>query len=180
MLQFNLVWTALQFEALLFHLLPSLWWKSRSHRLIDLPHIVHFPLCLRTASSPAPLIRSAIEIVVMRTILNTDYSIKYRNMHVLMDKCLILNDILSAADTLKIKLQFGTDCIRKLYAWGSISMHYALTMKHHEIWNALRFVQNLPSTGLIICQDDQQWRHIDSILDYLFANGKIEVQWITP
>jgi hypothetical protein len=51
-------------------------------------------------------------------------------------------------------------------------------MKHHEIWHALRFVQHLASGGLIICQDNQPGQNIDSILDYLVANGKIKIQTI--
>ena len=126
--------------------------------------------------TPAPLIRSALEIIILRTVFNTKYSIKYKGRKVLIENSLILNDILSAADRLKIQFQFGTDCIRKLYSGGSISTHYALRMKHHEIWHSLRFIQHLRYAGLIIGKDEDAGQIMDSLLDELISDGKIRIK----
>lgn len=125
--------------------------------------------------TPAPLIRSALEIIILRTIFNTKYSMKYKGRKVLIENSLTLNDILSAADRLKIQFQFGTDCIRKLYSWGSVSTHYALRMKHHEIWYSLRLIQILRYAGLIIGKDEDAGWVMDSLLDQLISNGKIRI-----
>ena len=112
----------------------------------------------------------------MRTVFNTKYSKKYKGKKVSIENSLIFNDILSAADRLKIQFQFGTDCFRKLYSWGSISTHYASRMKHHEIWHALRFIQHLPLAGLIIGKDEDRSKIIDSLLDDLIEHDKISIK----
>jgi hypothetical protein len=125
--------------------------------------------------TPVPLIRSALEIMILRTVFNTKYSIKYKDRKVLIENSFVLNDILSAADRLKIQFHFGTDSIRKLYSWGSISTHYALRMRHHEMWHSLQIIQHLRYAGLIIGKDEEAGQIMDSLLDELILDGKIRI-----
>jgi len=92
--------------------------------------------------SPSPLIRSALEVIIARTVLNTKYSNKYNSKAVYLQNDFSLHDILNAADKLANPFQFGTNHIRGIYNWGSISTHRANSPQHCEMWYSLRFIEH--------------------------------------
>jgi hypothetical protein len=126
--------------------------------------------------SPAPLIRSAIELIITRTVFNTEYSSKYKGKTVFLKKNFQLDDILKASEKMGIQFQVCADNIKRFYTWGSMSTHKGSRMEHCEIWHALRSAQHIASGGLIICEDAKLGEQIDRILDRLLINDKIMIQ----
>ena len=126
--------------------------------------------------TPTPLIRSAIEVMIIRSVLSTEQSKKHNGKSIKEEPDFKLKDVLNAADSLGIQVSFGTDSIRRLYGLGSISVHKAQRVPHAEIWYALHFADNL-KRGILIVQDkDKVSETLDLLLDELIDKNKISIE----
>jgi hypothetical protein len=123
--------------------------------------------------TPSPLIRSLLESQTVRMLLSPPVGSKHAGKQVLLFADFSFSDILNALDVLKVTGLVETDIVRRLYSWGSVSVHYAYSMRHASIWYALFLASSLVST----LQDEVKVNpYIDQILDYLTSKGKITIQ----
>jgi hypothetical protein len=124
--------------------------------------------------TPTPLIRSVLEIMITRGILNTEYSSKYRGRQIEPERNFRLDDILDAVQNTNYEFTIGTDSIRRLYDWGSISVHRGSRMRHSQMWYALVVIGQIRN-GLIVAKPHEVSKVWDDILDELIREGVIRI-----
>jgi hypothetical protein len=129
--------------------------------------------------TPTPLIRSALEVLIFRTILSPEdssaYQGRYRGRKIEVQRSLQLEDILNAAKKFNYKFSIGTDGVKRLYELRSISIHRAWRISHSSMWYALHVVNRIRSSGLITIEDAKLSKAFDNILDELVKEQKIKI-----
>jgi hypothetical protein len=124
----------------------------------------------------SPLIRSVLEVILTRNILQTDQSKKFKKKIITILPGFQISDILNAADKVGVQVSIGTDSLRRIYEWGSISVHRAWRMQHVEMWYAWFAVNNI-RRGIFVLNNNQRIESVvDSLLHYLEDKGKIKIE----
>jgi hypothetical protein len=124
--------------------------------------------------TPPPLIRSALEVIISRTMLDPNHSSKYSGQRVEVQKGFGLSDLLNAADKFKYPFAISTDAVRRMYEWGNISTHRAWRMRHSEMWYTLVNIQQI-TQGILAIEDNEVSKAWDDILDELIKNNLIKI-----
>ncbi len=125
--------------------------------------------------TPSPILRSALEVIITRTLLDTDHSGRYRRRRVVVERSFEMADILNVVDNLHVRFLIGTDVVRRMYEWGNISTHRGTRMRHTEIWYLLNAIQQITQQGIVQIPDNQVNQAWDDILDALVARGVITI-----
>jgi hypothetical protein len=122
--------------------------------------------------APFPLVRSYIEILITRSLLNTKYSNKYKDKNIVVLKSFKKDDIwwlmreLSAGTELQI---FATSL---LYDWGSMSVHRAIRILHSMMWYSIIFTGVLSNMLADVKLEPDK---LDIIIDDLVTKNKVSV-----
>jgi hypothetical protein len=125
--------------------------------------------------TPPPLLRSALEVIISRTLLDPNYSGNYRGHTVEVQRGFQMLHILDAADRFNYPFSISTEAVRRMYEWGNISTHRAWRMRHSEIWYLLVVIQQITHQGVVVIPDNQVSQAWDNILDELIARGVIRI-----
>jgi hypothetical protein len=125
--------------------------------------------------TPPPLLRSALEVIITRTLLNPNYSGRYRGHTVEVQPDFEMADILRAVNELQLRFTISTEAVRRMYEWGNISTHRGWRMRHTEIWYLLVAIQQITQQGIVEIPDDQVSQTWDNILDALIERGVIRI-----
>lgn len=123
--------------------------------------------------TPAPLIRSLLEVIITRAIADTSLSKKYQGKKVILLPDFEFADILRAMDNNNIRSIFETEIVRRIYEWASIGIHRGWRMRHSSTWYAL-FAAGTIGAGLN--NKSEMRKNLDVILDYLVSENKIQIQ----
>jgi hypothetical protein len=121
-----------------------------------------------------PLIRSAIELELSRTLLNPTEGTKYCKCQMSINKKFRLNTLLKAVEKEGVPLSFSTDTIRRLYEWGNRSTHFGYRMPHEQVWFAVLFAMQLEGNVIDRDSKNQTVKFIDQIISRLEKEN-----WIT-
>jgi hypothetical protein len=114
----------------------------------------------------SPLIKSALEIIIIRNILSTELSLNYKNKNLLLTKNFSFKDMLNSVHVLGYDISIGTDSMRRLYEWSSVITHKAYRPTHASIWYAL-FVTNSLRNGILNTKGKPINKVVDEIIDDL-------------
>ena len=118
-----------------------------------------------------PLIRTALEVAVIRTLLDIKKSTKYKDKEIVIKKELhLLDNLLRAADSIGLKLTLDSETIRRLYEWGNVVVHLARRMPHEEVWHSLVLASVVGEAD-----KSQAVSKIDSLLEKLQSEEIIEI-----
>jgi hypothetical protein len=117
-----------------------------------------------------PLVRSLIEVMVTRKLLNPRCSVKYKSSHILPLRGFDIRELMK-------KMNVGSTCqrdsVERIYDWASISLHRAIRMPHSGIWYSLLFTETILSNMLNNIQ--RVGPQLDSFLENLQSDKKIEI-----
>lgn len=134
----------------------------------------HLMLERRIRGWPAiPIIRTALELTVLRTLLDTKYSKKYKDRRILV-KNIKFTDLINACKFIGVELQFGRDSLRRLYDWANETVHWGTRFPLEQIWLSLRITENL-RRGVIDLRGKTAEKVADSLLERLRDLDKIEI-----
>jgi hypothetical protein len=122
--------------------------------------------------TPFPLMRSYIEVLLTRSLLNTKYSNKYKDRNIVLLKDFKTDDIWWLMRQFNAGTLLQIHATSLLYDWGSMSVHRAIRMLHSMMWYSIIFTDILVGIlqGVRIDPDK-----LDSIIDNLLTNNKIKV-----
>jgi|SRR5215204_3384200 hypothetical protein len=84
--------------------------------------------------APFPLVRSYIEVLITRSLLNTKYSNKYKDKNIVVLKSFKKDDIWRLMRELNAGTELQIFATTLLYDWGSMSVHRAIRILHSMMW----------------------------------------------
>jgi hypothetical protein len=122
--------------------------------------------------TPFPLMRSYIEVLITRSLLNTKYSNKYKGRNILVQKDFKKDDIWWLMRQLNAGTELQIFTTSLLYDWGSMSMHRAIRVLHSMMWYSIIFTDVLVGMIASVKIDPNK---LDSIIDSLVVNNKVIV-----
>jgi hypothetical protein len=120
--------------------------------------------------TPFPLLRSYMEVLITRTLLNTEYSNKYRGKNIVMLKGFKSADIWNLMRTMNAGSDLQVCATSLLYDWGSMSVHRAIRTPHSLMWYSLIFTDILNNMLAGIKIEPEQ---LDNIIDKLVTDNKV-------
>lgn len=122
--------------------------------------------------TPFPLIRSYIEVRIVRTLLNTEYSDKFRGRNIIVQKSFRSADIWAIMRTANAGSELQTYATSLLYDWGSMSVHRGIRTLYSLMWYSLIFANTLDS---MLAGAQLTSERLDNIIDKLVADKKVIV-----
>jgi hypothetical protein len=122
--------------------------------------------------APFPLLRSYIEVLITRSLLNTKHSVKYKDKNILVLKNFKKDDIWWLMRQFNAGTQLQICATSLLYDWGSMSMHRAVRVLHSMMWYSIIFTDILVN---ILASVKIEPDKLDNIIDILTTNNKISV-----
>lgn len=144
---------------------------------ISASHIRHgvFELLLRGnlgRYAPFPLLRSYIEILITRSLLNTKYSNKYKGKNIVVLKSFKKDDIWQLMRELNAGTELQIFATSLLYDWGSMSVHRAIRILHSMMWYSIIFTDVLSNVLASVKLEPDK---LDIIIDDLMTKNKVSV-----
>jgi hypothetical protein len=125
--------------------------------------------------TPPPLLRSALEIIITRTLLDPNYSVRHRGSRVIVESGFEMADILRAVNELHLRFTISAEAVRRMYEWGNISTHRGWRMRHSEMWYLLVVIELIIQQGIVKIPDNQRSQAWDNILEALAARRVITI-----
>lgn len=122
--------------------------------------------------APFPLVRSYIEVLITRSLLNTKHSNKYNNKRIVVLKSFKKDDIWRLMRELNAGTELQIFATSLLYDWGSMSVHRAVRILHSMIWYSVIFTDVLSS---ILASVKLEPDKLDAIIDDLVKQNKVTV-----
>jgi hypothetical protein len=122
--------------------------------------------------APFPLMRSYIEVRIVRTLLNTKYSNKFRGRNIIVLKSFKSADIWDIMRTANAGSELQTYATSLLYDWGSMSVHRGIRTLYSLMWYSLIFTDTLDS---LLAGAQLTPEQLDNIIDKLVADKKVIV-----
>jgi len=124
--------------------------------------------------APFPFIRSALEVNIYESLLNTKFSAKYKDKKITLEKKIDIDYILNSMDNLEEKSLIETDSVRRLYKLASASIHRGIRIPHLYMWFTLRYVE---AKGYYKYNSDHQIaKSMDCFLDELQRDCIIKIE----
>lgn len=120
-----------------------------------------------------PLLRSFVEIMVTRSLLDTRYSSKYRNKFIIPTRGFQTNDMANLMEKMGVGNFADRDSLVKLYNLGSLSVHRGVRTAHSRIWYSLFFGKSYIAN--MLAKMSKSSEVIDKCLDEYLTNKKIEI-----
>lgn len=122
--------------------------------------------------APFPLVRSYIEVLITRSLLNTKYSNKYKDKSIGVLKNFKKDDMwwLMTEFNAGTKLQIYATSL--IYDWGSMSVHRAIRTLHSMMWYSIIFTEVLSN---VLASVKLEQDKLDSTIDDLITKNKVRV-----
>lgn len=120
--------------------------------------------------TPFPLMRSYMEVLITRTLLNTKYSNKYRGKNIVVLKSFKSADIWNLMRTTNAGSELQASATSLLYDWGSMSVHRGIRTLHSLMWYSLIFTDTLK---IMLAGAQITPERLDNIIDKLVADNKV-------
>ena len=122
--------------------------------------------------TPFPLVRSYIEVLIVRSLLNTKYSNKYKGKIIVVLKGFKTDDIWDLMRQFNAGTQLQIFATTILYDWGSMSVHQGIRILHSMMWYSLNFTDVLIR---MLNSGKMEPDKLDHIIDNLVAENKVKV-----